>query len=137
MVVVDDVATTGGSLVDAVTCLRKKGVKVKSVIVLVDRNEGAREKLKKPCRVTRDCRLLTETPPLCIIPVRILVRPREIIHQSGPAYHPWLWNSTPSRQRSERRTSKEWSESVLVLVLANLSLPPSAPSLIAPLSPLL
>jgi len=47
VVVVDDVATTGGSLIDTISCLRKKGIKVVSVITLVDRNEGAREKLKK------------------------------------------------------------------------------------------
>lgn len=47
VVVVDDVATTGGSLVDAVACLRKKGVRVKTVITLVDRNEGARQKLNR------------------------------------------------------------------------------------------
>ena len=47
VVVVDDVATTGGSLIDTISCLRNKGIKVKSVITLVDRNEGAREKLKK------------------------------------------------------------------------------------------
>jgi len=47
VVIVDDVATTGGSLVEAVSCLRKKGIKVDKVIVLVDRNEGAKEKLKK------------------------------------------------------------------------------------------
>jgi len=47
VVVVDDVATTGGSLVDTISCLRKKGIKVNMVITIVDRNEGAREKLKK------------------------------------------------------------------------------------------
>ena len=47
VVIVDDVATTGGSLVEAVSCLRKKGIKVDKVIVLVDRDEGAKEKLKK------------------------------------------------------------------------------------------
>ncbi|MFC1709219.1 orotate phosphoribosyltransferase [Candidatus Omnitrophota bacterium] len=47
VVVVDDVATTGGSLVDTISCLRKKGVKVKLVVTLVDRNEGAKERLKK------------------------------------------------------------------------------------------
>ncbi len=51
MVVVDDVATTGSSLIEAVSALRKKGLKVDMVIVLVDRNEGARQKLKKArCR---------------------------------------------------------------------------------------
>ena len=47
VVVIDDVATTGGSLIDTISCLRKKGIKVDMVITLVDRNEGAREKLKK------------------------------------------------------------------------------------------
>ncbi|MFH1621524.1 MAG: orotate phosphoribosyltransferase [Candidatus Omnitrophota bacterium] len=47
VVVVDDVATTGGSLIDAISCLRKRGIKVDMVITLVDRNEGAGEKLKK------------------------------------------------------------------------------------------
>ncbi|MBL7197241.1 MAG: orotate phosphoribosyltransferase [Candidatus Omnitrophica bacterium] len=47
VVVIDDVATTGGSLIETVSCLRKKGIKVNTVITLVDRNEGAREKLKK------------------------------------------------------------------------------------------
>lgn len=47
VVVVDDVATTGGSLIETVLCLRREGVKVKSVIVLVDRNEGAKQELKK------------------------------------------------------------------------------------------
>lgn len=45
--VVDDVATTGGSLIETVSCLRKKDIKVDMVIVLVDRNEGAKERLKK------------------------------------------------------------------------------------------
>lgn len=47
VVVVDDVATTGGSLIEAVSCLRKRNIKIDSVIVLVDRNEGAGEILKK------------------------------------------------------------------------------------------
>lgn len=51
VVVVDDVATTGGSLIDAISTLRKKGIKVEMVITLVDRNEGAKERLKKArCR---------------------------------------------------------------------------------------
>jgi len=47
VVVVDDVATTGGSLIETVSCLKKKGLKVDKVIVLVDRNQGAAEGLKK------------------------------------------------------------------------------------------
>ncbi|MFC1753638.1 orotate phosphoribosyltransferase [Thermoproteota archaeon] len=47
VVVVDDVATTGGSILDAIACLRKKGIKVEAVIVLVDRNDGAAQRLRK------------------------------------------------------------------------------------------
>ena len=53
VVIIDDVATTGGSLVEAVSCLRKKGIKVEKVIVLVDRNEGAGERLAK-----RNCKFI-------------------------------------------------------------------------------
>ena len=53
LVVIDDVATTGGSLVETISCLRQQGLRVDSVIVLVDRNEGAKEKLKKVnCKFT-------------------------------------------------------------------------------------
>lgn len=47
VVVIDDVATTGGSLIEAVSALRETGIKVELVVVLVDRNEGAKEILKK------------------------------------------------------------------------------------------
>ena len=47
VVVIDDVATTGGSLVETVSCLQKEGIKVELVIVLVDRNQGAKESLEK------------------------------------------------------------------------------------------
>jgi orotate phosphoribosyltransferase len=43
----DDVATTGGSLVETIDCLESQGIKVDSVIVLVDRNEGAQKLLQK------------------------------------------------------------------------------------------
>ena len=42
---VDDVATTGGSLARAVEALRREGYEVGHALVLVDRGEGAREKL--------------------------------------------------------------------------------------------
>jgi len=42
---VDDVATTGGSLAGAVEALRSAGVKVEDAVVVVDRGEGARERL--------------------------------------------------------------------------------------------
>ncbi len=47
VIVVDDVATSGGSIVDALKVLRRKGIKVKKAIALVDRQEGAEERLTK------------------------------------------------------------------------------------------
>lgn len=47
VVLVDDVATTGGSLVDAVELLRKENIEVIKALVLVDRQEGAKENLNK------------------------------------------------------------------------------------------
>ena len=44
--VVEDVATTGGSVVKALNVLREEGLKVDKVIVVVDREEGASESLK-------------------------------------------------------------------------------------------
>jgi len=45
VIIVDDVATTGGSLQRAVEVLRERGAKVKHVIVLVDREQGAGKNL--------------------------------------------------------------------------------------------
>jgi len=42
---VDDVATTGGSLAGAVEALRSEGVRVEAALVVVDRGEGAGERL--------------------------------------------------------------------------------------------
>ncbi|MFA5038399.1 MAG: orotate phosphoribosyltransferase [Candidatus Omnitrophota bacterium] len=47
VVLIDDVATTGGSLVDSIEVLRKIGVSVRKAIVIVDRGEGARENLTR------------------------------------------------------------------------------------------
>ena len=47
VVVIDDVATSGGSIIDAITALKNAGIKIDSVIVLVDRNQGAKENLEK------------------------------------------------------------------------------------------
>ncbi|MGE5279557.1 MAG: orotate phosphoribosyltransferase [Deltaproteobacteria bacterium] len=41
VVLIDDVATTGGSLIDAIAVLGKMDVKVDRAIVVVDREEGA------------------------------------------------------------------------------------------------
>mgnify|MGYP003872852477 CR=1 FL=1 len=46
-IIVDDVATTGGSIVRAVRELRNIGLNVKYAVVLVDREQGAVEKLKE------------------------------------------------------------------------------------------
>lgn len=46
VVIVDDVATTGKSLVEAKAALDKMGVAVDRAIVIVDRNDGARENLE-------------------------------------------------------------------------------------------
>ncbi len=43
VVLIDDVATTGGSLVRALESLRNKKIKVVKALVIVDREEGARE----------------------------------------------------------------------------------------------
>jgi orotate phosphoribosyltransferase len=45
VVVVEDIATTGQSAIDAVEALREAGAVVESVLVVVDREEGARENL--------------------------------------------------------------------------------------------
>jgi len=44
-IVVEDVATTGGSTLRVVSALREKGANVSKVVVVVDRDEGAREML--------------------------------------------------------------------------------------------
>ncbi|RLF50105.1 MAG: orotate phosphoribosyltransferase [Thermoplasmata archaeon] len=45
--VVEDVTTTGGSLIDAINVLRAVGGEVKRALVVVDRDEGAVDELKK------------------------------------------------------------------------------------------
>jgi len=53
VILVDDVATTGGSLVDAIAVLEKMDIKVEKAIVLVDREEGAAKNLAvKGCALT-------------------------------------------------------------------------------------
>lgn len=46
VVVVEDVATTGGSVVKSIEILRSAGAVVEKVVVVVDREEGARENLE-------------------------------------------------------------------------------------------
>lgn len=45
VVVIEDVATTGTSAAEAVETLREAGARVNRVLVVIDREEGAREKL--------------------------------------------------------------------------------------------
>ncbi len=47
VVIIDDVATTGSSIVEAAAVLRENGLVVNQAIVIVDREEGAEESLKK------------------------------------------------------------------------------------------
>lgn len=47
VILVDDVATTGGALLEAKEVLNKEGIKVAEVVVVVDREEGAKENLTK------------------------------------------------------------------------------------------
>lgn len=44
-IIVEDVATTGGSTLRVVSALREKGANVSKAVVVVDREEGAREML--------------------------------------------------------------------------------------------
>ena len=47
VVVIDDLATTGGSKFEAIEKLTSAGVIVKDVVVLVDRQSGAKESLEQ------------------------------------------------------------------------------------------
>lgn len=47
VILVEDVTTTGGSVIKAITILKEKGLEVRFVLVVVDREEGASENLKK------------------------------------------------------------------------------------------
>jgi orotate phosphoribosyltransferase len=47
VIIVDDVATTGTSIISAVDIMRANGGIVEDAVALVDRHEGAEDKLKK------------------------------------------------------------------------------------------
>ena len=47
LVILEDVTTSGGSVIDAVRIVREAGAEVKYVICVVDREEGAKESLAK------------------------------------------------------------------------------------------
>lgn len=46
ILLIDDVATTGGTLIDIIGLLRGEGLEVTKALVVVDRGEGAREALQ-------------------------------------------------------------------------------------------
>jgi orotate phosphoribosyltransferase len=60
VLIVDDVITTGGSTVKAITAARAEGLEVKVVIVLVDREEGGREEITKYISDVRPLFIKTE-----------------------------------------------------------------------------
>ena len=47
VVIVEDVVTTGGSVIKAINAVRNLGAVVKKVIVIVDREEGVEQQFKK------------------------------------------------------------------------------------------
>ncbi|MER3398298.1 MAG: phosphoribosyltransferase [Chloroflexota bacterium] len=47
VLVIDDLITTGGSIVETASILEAHGLKVRDVIVLVDREQGATERLRR------------------------------------------------------------------------------------------
>ena len=49
VVIVEDVATTGGSIIRALNAVRNRGAVVKKVCVVVDREEGAGERIESEC----------------------------------------------------------------------------------------
>jgi len=60
VVIVDDVITTGGSTIKAITAARAEGLEVEQVIVLVDREEGGREEITKHISDVRPLFIKTE-----------------------------------------------------------------------------
>ena len=58
LVLVDDVATSGRSLLDSINILRNEGFQVDTAICIVDRQEGAREALAQ-----KNCRLISLFTP--------------------------------------------------------------------------
>ncbi|MCL5408600.1 MAG: hypothetical protein M1135_01050 [Candidatus Omnitrophica bacterium] len=47
LAIVDDVVTTGNSIIKVIEAVEKIGCKVKKIIAIVDRQEGAKEALQK------------------------------------------------------------------------------------------
>ncbi|MEW5758523.1 MAG: orotate phosphoribosyltransferase [Candidatus Omnitrophota bacterium] len=52
VILIDDVATSGGSLIEAIGVLDKENIEVEKAIVVIDRQEGAKEALaQKNCQL--------------------------------------------------------------------------------------
>lgn len=47
MLLVDDLITTGGSAIEAIEAIRSEGGQVKDMVVLIDREQGGVENLKR------------------------------------------------------------------------------------------
>ncbi len=54
VILIDDVATTGKALVEAIEVLSHSGIQVSKAVCIIDRNEGAREELAH-----RNCQLVS------------------------------------------------------------------------------
>ena len=55
IVIIDDLATTGGSKFEAIEKLTSAGLIVKDVVVLIDRQSGAKESLSKQASLFMPC----------------------------------------------------------------------------------
>ncbi len=60
LILVDDVTTTGGSIKEAAETVREEGGKVNHAVVILDREEGAKEKLEKDDIKLHSCYTITE-----------------------------------------------------------------------------
>lgn len=60
VVLIDDVATTGGSIVEAAETVRGEGGTVKDAVVALDREEGAKEALEREGIELHSCFLISE-----------------------------------------------------------------------------
>lgn len=58
--IIDDVATTGGSVKKVVEILRDQGASVENAVVMLDREEGASENLSEKSTVLKPCLKISE-----------------------------------------------------------------------------
>ncbi len=60
VILIDDVTTTGGSIKEAAETVREEGGEVKHAVVILDREEGAKEELEKNEIKLHSCYTITE-----------------------------------------------------------------------------